>query len=150
MINVADLVEKLNIQFEDELELSENGQAIYVVKKQLLKLLQILKEEFNYRRLTDITSVDYEDRYEVVYHLFNDEGKLLSTKVKLEKNDNSIPSIVSIWKSANEQEREVYDLMGITFEGHKNLKRILCPDDFVGHPLQKSFKLDIVKRFNDK
>jgi NADH-quinone oxidoreductase subunit C len=58
-----------------------------------------------------------------------------------------MPSIVSLWMAADPQEREVYDMMGIIFEGHGNLTRILCPDDFEGHPLQKSFKLDKVSRF---
>ena len=95
----------------------------------------------------DITSADYEDRFEVVYHLVNDEVRLLTVKVKLEKSDSIEPSIVSIWRYADLMEREIYDLMGITFEGHKNLKRILNCEDFVGHPLQKSFKLDVVSRF---
>jgi NADH-quinone oxidoreductase subunit C len=77
----------------------------------------------------------------------NDEIKLLALKVKLEKNDNVVPSIVSVFRYADNMEREIFDLMGITFKGHENLKRILNPEDFIGHPLQKSFKLDVVSRF---
>jgi NADH-quinone oxidoreductase subunit C len=147
MFDITNLIEKLNGHFEGELELSENGQAIYAQKQHIVQLIKMLKEEFNYTRLIDITSVDYEVRYEVVYHLINNEMKLIAIKVKFEKEDNVIPSIVSIWKAADPQEREIYDLMGIVFEGHENLTRILCPDDFVGHPLQKNFKLDKVSRF---
>lgn len=150
MIDITNIFQKLNITLKEQLSLSENGQAIYVKKEQLVELMKILKEEFKYWMLADITSADYETNYEVVYHLLNDSAQLLCIKVKLEKGDNiisSVPSITSIWKSADAQEREIFDLMGIFFEGHGNLKRILCPEDFVGHPLQKSFKLKTVSRF---
>lgn len=147
MIDMISLVEKLNVRFEGKLELSENGQSIYANKQNIVQLLQTLKEEFGFIRLVDITSVDYIERYEVVYHLTNDAIELLPIKVKLEKDDNAIPSIMSIWVAADPMEREVYDLMGIVFEGRENLTRILTPEDFVGHPLQKSFKLDKVSRF---
>lgn len=147
MIDNVSLVEKLNVSFNGQVELSETGQAIYVKRESITDVLKALKEEFEFIRLVDVTSADYEDRFEVVYHLINDELKLLSVKVKLEKSDNKVPSIVSLWRYANPMEREVYDLMGIEFEGHKNLKRILNTEDFEGHPLQKSFKLDVVSRF---
>jgi NADH-quinone oxidoreductase subunit C len=147
MIDMNNMIEKLNIPFKETLEPSENGQAIYAKKEHIVKLIKFLKDEFNYIILADITSADYEDRFEVVYHLLNEKFELLAVKVKLEKSDSTIPSITSIWKAADPQEREVFDLMGIVFEDHGNLKRILCPDDFVGHPLQKSFKLNTVSRF---
>jgi NADH-quinone oxidoreductase subunit C len=139
MLNIAGLIEQLNN--------SENGQVIFADKENIVELLKVLKEQHKYSRLIDLTAVDYETHYEVVYHLINDEMKLLAVRVKLEKSDSVIPSITSLWEAANAQEREVYDLMGIAFEGHADLKRILCPDDFVGHPLQKSFKLNTVNRF---
>lgn len=147
MIDISSLVEKLSTSFKDQLELSETGQAIYVKRESIIDVLRALKEEFKFIRLMDITSADYEDRYEMVYHLMNDKVEMLAVKVKLEKSDSKILSIASIWRYANPMEREVYDLMGIVFEGHENLKRILNTEDFVGHPLQKSFKLDVVSRF---
>ena len=147
MIDIVSLVEKLSVTFKDRLELSENGQTIYVKRESIIDVLKVLKEEFKFIRLMDVTSADYEDRFEVVYHLMNDDVKLLAVKVKLEKSDSKVPSIVSVWRYAESMEREVYDLMGVVFEGHENLKRILNPEDFVGHPLQKSFKLDVVSRF---
>lgn len=141
------LNEKLNAPFEGKIQLSENAQALYVKRESIAAVLKTLKESFDFKRLLDVTSTDYEDRFEVVYHLIDSKMEILSVKVKLERNDNKIPSIESIWRYANGMEREIYDLMGIVFEGHENLKRILNTEDFVGHPLQKSFKLDIVKRF---
>lgn len=147
MLNMTNLIQKLNVQLQGKLELTESGQAICSGKEDIVKLLTILKEQFNYWLLVDITSADFNDFYEVVYHLLNDEAKLLEIKVKLDKSCSIIPTITSLWKAAETQEREIYDLMGIEFEGHGNLTRILCPDDFVGHPLQKSFKLNKVSRF---
>lgn len=147
MIDASNLVEKLNIILKGKVELSENGQAIYSNRENIAGVLKTLKEKFNYVRLMDVTAVDYEDRFEVVYHLLNDEVELLAVKVKLEKSDNVMPSAASVWIYAEEMEREIYDLMGIVFEGHENLKRIFNTEDFIGHPLQKSFKLDVVSRF---
>lgn len=147
MFDMEDIVEKLNGTFRGQVELSENGEAIYVKRESITAVLKALKEEIKFARLADVTSVDYEDRFEVVYHLVNDEVKLLTVKVKLDKDDCKIPSAVSVWRYADAMEREIYDLMGIIFEGHGNLKRIFNPEDFEGHPLRKSFKLDIANRF---
>lgn len=148
MDNVSQLVEKLNSQFNGSLELSEDEQAIYVSKENIIKCLQTLKESNNYSMLTDLTSVEFEDRFEVVYHVMElKNADVIRVKVKLPKDSPKIPSAVPVWKAANVQEREAYDLMGIVFEGHPELKRILLSDDFVGHPLRKDFKLETVSRF---
>ncbi|MFL0246020.1 NADH-quinone oxidoreductase subunit C [Candidatus Clostridium stratigraminis] len=147
MVDINNLLEELNKHFNGQLVLSENGQAIYVTRENIVDVLKLLKEELGFGRLADITSADYEDRFEVIYHLLNVKAELLAVKVKLQKDDMEIPTITPVWKAADPQEREIYDLMGITFKGHENLTRILCVDDFVGHPLQKSFKLDKVNRF---
>ena len=146
MTNIMDLAEKLNTQMEGNLEFSEGKQYLYINGEDIVKLMQVLKDDFEYKRLADIASVDYNDYFEVVYHLLDEKAELLEVKVKVEKDYGKIPSIVSIWKAADVQEREVYDMMGIIFEGHNNLKRILCKDDFEGHPLLKTFKLQPVGR----
>lgn len=147
MADLNNLIEKLKDKLKSELEQSENGQAIYSDRNTIVQLIKLLKEEFDYWMLVDVTSVDYEANYEVVYHLANRNAELLPIKVKVDKENSSMPSISSIFKAADLMEREIFDMMGIVFEGHENLKRILCPEDFVGHPLQKSFKLDKVDRF---
>jgi NADH-quinone oxidoreductase subunit C len=144
---MENLVSKLKEHFNNQLELSENGRAIYVSKNVIVEVMKYLKEDAGFSQFVDITSADYIDYYEVVYHLANSSVDLLSIKVKVDKETSVIPTISSVWKAANQQEREIYDLMGITFKGHENLTRILCPESFVGHPLQKSFKLDKVSRF---
>lgn len=148
MGNAAQLVEKLNAQFDGSLELSEDELSIYALKGNIINLLQSLKQDYNYKMLCDVTSADYGDNFEVIYHVMSIEtAEVVRVKVKLPKDAPRIPSAIPVWKAANVQEREIYDLMGIVFEGHDNMVRILCPDDFAGHPLRKDFKLETISRF---
>ena len=90
--------------------------------------------------LNNETGVDYKDRIEVVYHLFSyrhRHGCVL--KVRLPRENPSVPTVEEIWRSANWMEREIFDLVGVTFEGHCDLRRILMPEDWPGHPLRKDF-----------
>ena len=94
--------------------------------------------------MTDICSADYPDdleRFEVIYHFLSlPHGTRIRVKARVTEDDPSIPSITDIWKGANFLEREVYDLMGIRFTGHPDLRRILMPEDYdEGHPLRKDF-----------
>jgi NADH-quinone oxidoreductase subunit C len=121
--------------------------TIRVKREHLLEVSRFLKEDpattFNF--LSDLCGVDYmgrEPRFEVVYHLYSMEHKhRLRMKVSLSESDLSIPSVVSIWKTANWHERECFDLLGITFSDHPDLTRILTPDGFKDHPLRKDFPL---------
>jgi NADH-quinone oxidoreductase subunit C len=90
--------------------------------------------------LSNESGVDYKDRVEVVYHLFSyrqRHGAVL--KVKLPRENPSVATVENVWKSANWMEREIYDLVGVTFEGHSDLRRLLMPEDWPGHPLRKDF-----------
>jgi NADH-quinone oxidoreductase subunit C len=90
--------------------------------------------------LSNESGVDYKDRIEVVYHLFSyrhRHGAVL--KVKLPRENPSVPTVENLWKSANWMEREIFDLVGVNFEGHSDLRRILMPEDWPGHPLRKDF-----------
>ena len=147
MPDLQSLITRIATHNQIQLTRGEDGQSILVPKDQLIMLMQVLKDDFKYTLLADLTATDYSDYYEMVYHVMNLEADLLCLKVKLSKDDPRISSLTSVWKAADVQEREIYDLMGIVFSGHGNLKRILCPDDFAGHPLRKDFKLDSVSRF---
>jgi NADH-quinone oxidoreductase subunit C len=96
--------------------------------------------------LSDITAVDrfpLEPRFEVNYHLLSmDRGERLRLKVRLSGSDPTIHSVTSIWPTANWHERENFDLFGIRFEGHPDLRRILMPDDWEGHPLRKDYPVE--------
>jgi len=95
--------------------------------------------DFDY--LSAITAVDYLDYFEVIYQLTSlRRNHSLVVKTRCYRRDNpSLPSVVSLWRSADFQEREIYDLFGISFEGHPNLKRIVLWDGFQGHPLRKDY-----------
>lgn len=147
MHELAYLAEKLNEKPNVQVGISAGGQALDVKKEFLVDLLRVLKHDFEYIMLADLTAADYSDRFEVIYHLMQEDASMIRVKVVLQRDNPVLPSIVSVWKAADVQEREVFDLMGIIFDGHGNLKRILCKDDFEGHPLRKDFKLDIVERF---
>lgn len=124
----------------------EEGLEIFCLLVPVNELLQVmtnLKERHKYNFLADLTAVDYpdENQIEVVYHLMAvPEAKELRVKVRVEREQPEVPSLTALWPAANVQEREAYDLMGVNFVGHPNLKRILCPDDLVGHPLRKDFQ----------
>ncbi len=106
-----------------------------------LEVFRHLKEVHGYDYLANLTSVDFGDSYEVVYHLASTTkgGPLLGVKVRTGKEDPVVPSLTSLWSGANFQEREVWDMMGIRFEGHPSLKRILLWEGFEGFPLRKDY-----------
>jgi len=117
--------------------------AILVNSNSLLDVGAFLKDtpglDFDY--LTTITAVDYYTYFEVVYLFVSIEhNHSLVIKTRCQGRDNpTLPSLVGLWRSADHQEREIYDLMGITFEGHPNMKRIVLWSDFQGHPQRKDF-----------
>ena len=99
--------------------------------------------EFNF--LSDLCAVDYypqEPRFAVCYHLYSIFfNRRVRLKVYLSSDDPHVPSVTELWPSANWQEREAFDLMGIVFAGHPDLRRVLLPRDWVGHPLRKDYPL---------
>ena len=102
--------------------------------------------EMSFDMLSDILSVDYpedEDRFEVIYLLKSlPRNHRLRLKARVPEDNPTIQTVTSVWKGANFLEREVYDLMGIKFSGHPDLRRILLPEDYEeGHPLRKDFPL---------
>ena len=99
---------------------------------------------WRFNLLADIAGVDWperERRFDVVYNLYSVvHNHRLRLKVQVD-SDESIPSVVPVWSTANWLEREVFDMFGVTFDGHPDLRRILMPDDWEGHPLRKDFPL---------
>jgi NADH-quinone oxidoreductase subunit D/NADH-quinone oxidoreductase subunit C/D len=119
----------------------ENGATIVAADK-LVELGTHLRDHEGYDYLSMITSVDYPDYFEVVYYLYGmrqPKGPLV-LKVRTDKTDPQVPSLVPVWPGADFQEREVYDMMGIRFPGHPNLKRILLWEGFHGYPLRKDWQ----------
>src|SRR5262249_9218687 len=122
------------------------GELTFVLHRKHLKAVaQYLASEpsLRFAFLSDISCVDrfpIEPRFEVNYHLLSfDINRRLRLKVKLASNDAVIPSVTDIWPTANWHERESFDLFGIRFEGHPDLRRIVLPDDWEGYPLRKDY-----------
>lgn len=116
--------------------------SIIVPAEALCQTALFLRDELGYDYLTDLSAVDWPDRFEVVYHLYGVRRGLgmLTLKVPLpDKANPVVPSVIGVWRSADLQEREEYDLMGIRFVGHPRLKRILMWEGYEGHPLRKDF-----------
>lgn len=148
MNNINELFETLNLDLQGILRLSDDGQSVYAPPESIQEVLELLKEQHGYVMLADLSAVEYEDRFEVVYHVMRlTDASVIRVKAALPRENPSLPSITDLWKAADVQEREAFDLMGIVFQGHPDLRRILCPDGFNGHPLRKSFSLKPVSRF---
>jgi NADH-quinone oxidoreductase subunit C len=146
-------IDKLKSRFgERAWTYSENAKSrqrrIVVPAEQLSAYLEFLKNECGFDLLVDITCVDNlyyrgaKDRFGLVYCLANtDTNERLIVRTFLNEPDLTVASAVSLWEGANWMEREVYDMFGITFEGHPDLRRILLPEEFAGFPLRKDYPL---------
>jgi len=123
--------------------ISSDKGSITVDNKALAKVCDFLKNtaglEFDY--LTVLTAVDYLDYFEVIYRLVsltNNQSLMLKTRVYGRENP-AVPSVTGIWRAAYYQEREIFDLLGIKFEGHPDLRRLLLWEGFNGHPLRRDY-----------
>jgi NADH-quinone oxidoreductase subunit C len=125
------------------------GETTVVVPREYLRRASeylAAEPSLRFSFLSDITTVDrfpIEARFEVNYHLLSlDRRERLRLKVRLAGSDPTVPSVTSVWPTANWHERENFDLFGIRFEGHPDLRRILMPDDWEGHPLRKDYPVE--------
>jgi NADH-quinone oxidoreductase subunit C len=114
----------------------------------LLELLRTLKESHGFDLLVDITCVDYlnyrdaKDRFGLVYLLANtDTNERITVRCFVNDPEPTVPSVVELWEGANWLEREVWDMFGIRFSGHPDLRRILLPEEFAAHPLRKDYPM---------
>ena len=134
-----DIVELRNEHGEDTMIISRD--------KLLATVLFLRKDPLNLDFLTDITAVDYlgrkEPRFEVVYHFYSLLTKFrLRVKVPIPEENPVVDSLTALWKAANWLEREVWDMYGIRFAGHPDLRRILLYEQFQGHPLRKDYPVN--------
>jgi NADH-quinone oxidoreductase subunit C len=133
-----DSIEEVSVQFGDEI--------ISIDCDSLLDIVRFLKEKpYDFAMLLDITCVDYKGekrRFEMVYHLFSlSQNNRLRIKARLHEKDPTIDSLTSLWNNANWLEREAYDMFGIHFRGHPDMRRLFMYDGFEGHPLRKDYPL---------
>jgi NADH-quinone oxidoreductase subunit C len=144
-------VTKLKNTFPDAILNVEEfrGDVTVTLKRDaLLKVCAFLRDDADYlfRFLADVTAVDYNDktpRFVMVYHLLSHEhNQRLRLKVPLEGPEPEIETVTGIWPTANWHERETYDLLGIRFLNHPDLRRILLPEHWDSHPLRKDYPLE--------
>ncbi len=146
---MEEIIEKIKELFDDMLiSYEEKEMPVLIIKKDgVLNFVKFLKDN-DFKILLDITAVDYlkwpekkEDRFEIVYHFFSlDYNQRIRVKFPLKEGESS-PSLTPFYKNANWLEREVYDMYGIKFKGHPDLRRILMYDEFKGYPLRKDYPL---------
>lgn len=154
------LIEKIKKALKDDLLDSgiENGELTLLVKrKAIVRILTYLKDhkDFSFKQLIDLCGVDYiqrSERFEVVYHLLSLKYNL-RLRIKLTTTEEMpVPSVTSVYSAANWFEREAWDMYGIKFEGHPDLRRLLTDYNFEGHPLRKDFPLtgSVEVRYDDQ
>jgi NADH-quinone oxidoreductase subunit C len=119
--------------------------TIAIAREGIVAAARAVKDA-GYNFLEDVTSVDWypsEPRFQVTYHILSHRMKQrVRLIVRLDSTDAALDSITAVWPSANFYEREIFDLMGIHFGGHPNLRRIMMPEDWQGHPLRKDYPVE--------
>lgn len=133
-------LESKNIKVEALAKNAAGTEMIMVQAADLVQITKELKKSKGLKFMTYMTSVDLVNAYQIIIQLENHESnEVLVIKTNTPKDKPSLPSLSAVFEAANWAEREAYDLMGIEFEGHPNLKRILNPDNWEGHPLRKDY-----------
>jgi NADH-quinone oxidoreductase subunit C len=126
--------------------LHDRGELSLTIVPELIRTATSTLKSAGYNFFEDMTAVDWfpsEPRFQLSYHLLSHAYKeRIRLRAMLDGLDPAIESITPVWPGANYYEREVFDLFGIRFEGHPNLRRILMPDDWVGHPLRKDYPVE--------
>lgn len=139
---VSGLVERFGVESKEF-----RGQTSLIVSpEQIIEVCQVLRDEYKFKWLEVLTAVDYwpqqEPRFHVIYELFSIENPMrIGLRVPLSGVSPSLPTLVELFANANWRERELWDMFGIHFEGHPDLRRILMPHDWQGHPLRKDYPL---------
>lgn len=138
----SEVAEKISGQLPEAIVRYDEAEVL-VKSESILEVCRFLylTEGFDFDYLVNLTAVDYLDYLEIVYHLVSmkhNHSLVLKTRC-YDRERPILPSVTSVWHGADFQEREVYDLLGIRFEGHPNMKRIFLWEGFEGHPLRKDF-----------
>ncbi len=144
---VARLQEKFGdaVEGADERDAGRPGLllGVYVRPEAVVDVCRYLHDtpELAFEQLSCITGTDFQDHIQLAYVMMSyAHREVMAVKVKLDRDEPSVHTVEGIWATANWHEREVYDLLGVYFEGHSDLRRLLMPDDWVGHPLRKDYK----------
>ena len=141
-------ISNLQAKFMGDISIIGEGfqEALLIEATSFLSSMSVLKNDaaYQFNMLSNLTATDYLEYFEIIYHLYSlPLGHRVTIKIRCNMEEAVIPSVMAIWPSADFQEREIYDLLGVSFTGHMDLRRILLPEDFMGHPLRKGYKLPI-------
>ncbi|MEW5960398.1 MAG: NADH-quinone oxidoreductase subunit D, partial [Chloroflexota bacterium] len=143
----AELAGAINQALELGQAVTAEKDTLLVKREHLAAVARYIRDELHYELLSNVTGVDYQgregERFEVVYHVYSvsqpgEPG--LVFKARAPEDNPELPSLYDLWKTCYLQEREIYDLYGINFTGHPNMRRILLWDDFYGHPMRKDYE----------
>lgn len=141
-LNCEDIAKTITASIPDAV-ISADAQSVVVTGASLFMVAEFLKTtaglDFTY--LNNLTAVDYIDYFDVIYNLSSlEHNHSIAIKARCMGRENlSVPSVVNLWRAADYQEREVYDLFGIAFTGHPDLKRLFLWEGFQGHPLRRDY-----------
>ena len=129
-----------------DFKVSHGELTMTVPRRSIVDVCWVLKTKYGFDMLADLCGADRgpeeDPRFEVNYHLFSTKHhNRLRLKVLVSEDEANIPTVITVWKTANWHERETFDLFGVNFEGHPDLRRILLPSDFDGHALRKDYPL---------
>ena len=141
-LNGQNAAKKIAEKFADAVTVADTT-TIMVKSESLFPVAEFLKTspEFDFDYLANLTSADYTGYFEVIYNLVSlRHNHSLTLKTRCYNREKpAVPSLVSLWRTADYQEREIFDLMGIVFEGHPNMKRLFLWEGFQGHPLRRDY-----------
>jgi NADH-quinone oxidoreductase subunit C len=146
-MDAAAIHQRLKARFEanvGDCDLQAKDPFIRVEPAAIVAVSQFLRdqEDLQFDVLSNESGVDYKAKgvIEIVYHLYSYPHRhSIVLKVDTPRDNAIVPTVESVWKAANWLEREIYDLLGVTFEGHSDLRRLLMPEDWIGYPLRKDF-----------
>ena len=147
-MNSSEAVEKIEAKFQDNILLKNSFRdelSLTVTKDSLIEIMTFCKKDLGFDYLVDLTAVDnlgVNPRYEVVYELYSySDSCHLRIKVGVDESEREAPSVVSLWPTANWHEREAFDMIGVTFSDHPDMRRILMWEGYPYYPLRKDFPL---------
>jgi NADH-quinone oxidoreductase subunit C len=146
LATITEALEKENAKWIGEVKYALGELTLIVPREFIVDVCESLKNEHQFDFLSDICGADRgaedDPRFEVNYHLFSTKTyQRLRLKVLLSEDDVHVPTVTTVWRTANWHERETYDMFGVIFDGHPDLRRILLPSDFDGHALRKDYPL---------
>ena len=147
-MNSSEAVEKIETRFQDNILLKNSFRdelSLTVTKDSLIEIMTFCKNDLGFDYLVDLTAVDNlgtNPRYEVVYELYSySDSCHLRIKVGVDESERKVSSVVGLWPTANWHEREAFDMIGVTFSGHPDMRRILMWEGYPYYPLRKDFPL---------